>query len=60
VRHNGALLKRTTMRKGQQLVFRRHGLDILLGNAGAVRLRIAGHRAVPGGGIGQVRDLRVR
>jgi hypothetical protein len=59
VSHHGKLLTRTILRQGKQLVYRRHGLDIVLGNAGAVRLRINGDHAVRPGAIGQVRNLRV-
>lgn len=59
VSHAGRVIERTIMRQGQTKAFRRHGLDVVLGNAGAVRLRIDGHRAVPGGRSGQVRTLRV-
>jgi hypothetical protein len=60
VTRHGSLLKRTILRQGQQLTFRRHGLDVVLGNAGAVRLRINGHHPIRPGASGQVRNVHVR
>jgi hypothetical protein len=60
VSHRGRLIERTILRQGHQLVFRRHGLDVVLGNAGAVRLRINGRHASRPGRLGQVRVLHVR
>ena len=59
VTRSGRLVKRMIMRQGHQLTFRQHGLHVVLGNAGAVRLRVNGHHAVRGGHIGQVRIFRV-
>jgi len=59
VTRNGKLVTRTILRQGHQLAFRQHGLHVVLGNAGAVRLRINGHRAVRAGHSGQVRIFRV-
>ena len=60
VTYRGRLLTRTILRQGHQLVFRHHGLGLVLGNAGAVRLRINGHHALRPGHFGQVRNLRVK
>jgi hypothetical protein len=60
VTRHGKLLTRQILRQGHQLTFKQHGLNVVLGNAGAVRLRINGHHAVRGGHTGQVRLLRVR
>jgi hypothetical protein len=57
---HGKLLVRRILTGTQQLTFRHHGLDVVLGNAGAVRIAVndAGlHRA---GQSGQVRRLRVK
>jgi hypothetical protein len=60
VSRHGVILTRTILRAGKELTFRRHGLDVVLGNAGAVRLRINGHRATRPGRLGEVRTLRVK
>jgi hypothetical protein len=57
---SGRLLTRRILTTGQSLTYRRHGLDVVLGNAGAVRLSIDGHRTRRGGGSGEVRRFRVR
>ncbi len=59
VSRRGTVLTRTILRQGKHLVFRRHGLDVVLGNAGAVRMRISGHHAIRPGAFGQVRVFRV-
>lgn len=60
VTRNGKLLTRKIIRQGRQLSYAQHGLHVVLGNAGAVKLSVNGHKAVPGGHIGQVRVFRVR
>jgi hypothetical protein len=59
VSRRGKLVTRTIIRQGRQLTFRQHGLHVVLGNAGAVRLHINGHPAVRGGRTGQVRIIHV-
>jgi hypothetical protein len=60
VTRHGKLLTRQIMRQGHRLTFKQHGLHVVLGNAGAVKLSINGHHAVRAGHAGQVRLLRVR
>jgi len=57
---HGRILVRRILHAHERLTFRRHGLDVTLGNAGAVRVAInrAHFRRV--GSAGQVRHLRVR
>lgn len=57
---NGKLLARKILPRNRQLSFRRHGLDVVLGNAGAVRVAIDGHRAHRAGRSGQVVHFTVR
>jgi cytoskeleton protein RodZ len=56
----GHLIVRTIMHHGQHLTFRHHGLDVVLGNAGGVKISVNGHRAHRAGRSGQVRTFRVR
>jgi cytoskeleton protein RodZ len=56
---SGHLLIRRILHHGQHLAYRRHGLDVVIGNAGAVRLSVGGHRAHLAGRPGQVRRLHV-
>jgi hypothetical protein len=56
---NGQLLTRRILHGGQHLAFRRHGLDVVLGNAGGVRVSIDGRRAHVAGRSGQVRTFHV-
>jgi cytoskeleton protein RodZ len=56
----GHLIVRTILAHGQHLTFRHHGLDVVLGNAGGVKISIDGHRAHRAGRSGQVRIFGVR
>jgi hypothetical protein len=56
---NNHLLLRRILHHGQRLDYRRHGLQVVLGDAGAVRLSINGHRAHRAGRPGEVVHLRV-
>jgi cytoskeleton protein RodZ len=56
----GHLIVRTIMHGGQHLAFRHHGLEVVLGNAGGVKISINGHRPQRAGRSGQVRIFRVR
>lgn len=56
----GHLVVRTILHRGQHLTFRHHGLDVVLGNAGGVKISIDGHAARRAGRSGQVRVFRVR
>jgi hypothetical protein len=57
---DGAALEAATRQPGESLVYRaRHRLELRLGNAGGVELRVNGE-AVPTGGPGDVVDLAVR
>jgi hypothetical protein len=56
----GQLLTRQILHGGQRVVFRRHGLDVVLGNAGGVRISVDGRRAHLAGRSGQVRTFHVR
>jgi Domain of unknown function (DUF4115) len=56
---NGQLLARRILHGGQHVVFRRHGLDVVLGNAGGVRISVDGRRAHLAGRSGQVRSFHV-
>jgi hypothetical protein len=47
------------MHHDQRLAFRQHGLRVTLGNAGAVRLAVAGHRSRVAGRPGEVRHFQV-
>jgi cytoskeleton protein RodZ len=55
----GDLIVRKILQPGQHLAFRHHGLRVVLGNAGGVRISIDGHRAHRAGRPGQVRSFRV-
>jgi len=59
ITRHGHLLVRRILHPGQRLTFRHHGLDVRLGNAGAVRISVDGHHARRAGRPGQVRSLRV-
>jgi hypothetical protein len=56
---NDHLLLRRILRHGQHLSYRQHGLRVVLGDAGAVRMSIAGHAAHRAGRPGQVLHFRV-
>jgi hypothetical protein len=60
VERDGALLVRTILHGHQRMTFRHHGLDVVLGNAGAVRIARDGHPAVRAGRSGQVLRFRVQ
>jgi hypothetical protein len=53
------VLERRILRAGQRQVFRKHGLDVVLGNAGAVRIKLNGHRGHRAGSSGEVRRFIV-
>jgi hypothetical protein len=57
---SGKILVRRIAHRGDLIAFRRHGLDVTLGNAGAVRLVLDGHQAHRAGALGQVRRFTVR
>lgn len=57
---NGKVLVERIMQPGQLIAFRRHGLEVTLGNAGGVRVALNGHHAHRGGGSGEVRSFHVR
>jgi hypothetical protein len=57
---HGRLIVRRILHGHQQMVFRKHGLDVVLGNAGAVRIAVNGHHTRRAGGSGQVLRFRVR
>jgi hypothetical protein len=56
---NNHLLVSRLLHHDQRLAFRQHGLRVTLGNAGAVRLTVGGHRARMAGRAGQVRHFQV-
>jgi hypothetical protein len=56
---NNHLLIGRVLHHDQRLAFRQHGLRVTLGNAGAVRLTVRGHRAKVAGRPGEVRHFRV-
>jgi Domain of unknown function (DUF4115) len=56
----GHLVVRRILHDGQHLAFRHHGLEVVLGNAGGVRVSIDGHHAHRAGRSGQVRTFTVR
>jgi Domain of unknown function (DUF4115) len=56
---NNHLLVQRILHHGQRLAYHQHGLRVVLGNAGAVRLRIAGHSSHVAGRLGEVRHFRV-
>jgi hypothetical protein len=56
----GHLLVRRILHGHQHLAFRRHGLDVVLGNAGGVRIAIDGHHAHRAGRSGEVLRFGVR
>jgi Domain of unknown function (DUF4115) len=58
-RKNGRLLVRRILHGHQHLTFRRHGLHVVLGNAGGVRIAVNGHHAHRAGRSGQVRRFHV-
>jgi hypothetical protein len=57
---NGHLVMRRILHDGQHVAFRHHGLDVVLGNAGGVRISIDGRRAHLAGRSGEVRSFSVR
>jgi len=60
VSRHGHVLTRRILHRGQRVVVRRGGLDVVLGNAGAVRISTHGHASRRPGPTGQVRTLHVR
>lgn len=56
---DGHVLVQRIIRGHQQIAFRRHGLAVVLGNAGAVRVAIHGHPGRRAGRSGQVVRFRV-
>lgn len=56
---HGKLLVRRILHGHQHLAFRQHGLRVVLGNAGGVRIAINGHHAHRAGRSGQVLRFRV-
>jgi hypothetical protein len=56
---NNHLLVSRVLHHDQRLAFRQHGLRVTLGNAGAVRLAVAGHAGRVAGRPGQVRHFQV-
>lgn len=56
----GHLLIRRILRGHQHVTFSQHGLHVVLGNAGAVRIAVDGHPAHRAGRVGQVRRFKVR
>jgi hypothetical protein len=56
---NNHLLISRVLHHDQRLAFRQHGLRITLGNAGAVRVAVAGRPARVAGRPGQVRHFQV-
>ncbi len=56
---NNHLLIGRVLHHDQRLAFRQHGLRVTLGNAGAVRLTVSGHRAKVAGRPGEVLHFRV-
>jgi cytoskeleton protein RodZ len=56
---NNHVLIRTILHHGQREVYRQHGLQVVLGNAGAVRLSVAGRPAHLAGRPGEVRRFRI-
>jgi hypothetical protein len=57
---HGKVLVRRILRGRQHLTFRRHGLDVVIGNAGAVRVAVDSARFHRAGSLGQVRHFRLR
>jgi cytoskeleton protein RodZ len=60
VSRHGRLIEQTILHHGQRQVFRRHGLDVVLGDAGAVTMSVNGHGAHRAGSSGEVRRFSVR
>jgi Domain of unknown function (DUF4115) len=56
---DGHLLVRRILHGHQHLAFRQHGLDVVLGNAGGVRIAVDGHHAHRAGESGQVLHFAV-
>jgi hypothetical protein len=56
---NDHLLIRRILHHGQQLTYHQHGLRVVLGDAGAVRMSIAGRPAHRAGSPGEVLHFRV-
>src|ERR1700689_1730913 len=56
---HGRLLVRRILHHGDHVAFRRHGLDVVLGNAGGVKIAINGHPPHRAGRSGQVQVLRI-
>jgi hypothetical protein len=56
---NDHLLVQRILRHGQHLAYRQHGLRVVLGDAGAVRMSVAGRPARRAGSPGEVLHFRV-
>lgn len=56
---HGHVLVRRILHHGQHVDVRGHGFDVVLGNAGGVRISIHGRPAHRAGRSGQVRQFRV-
>jgi hypothetical protein len=56
---NNHVLLRQIVHHDKRLVYRQHGLQVVLGNAGAVRVSVAGHHPHLAGRPGEVRRFRV-
>jgi hypothetical protein len=57
--HSGRLLTQRILHRGDHVAFRHHGLRVVLGNAGGVRISIDGARPRVAGASGQVRRFPV-
>jgi hypothetical protein len=57
--HGGKLLVRRILHRGEHVAFRHHGLHVVLGNAGGVRISIDGQRPRLAGASGAVRRFPV-
>jgi hypothetical protein len=57
---HGRLLVRRILQGHQHLAFRHHGLRVVLGNAGGVKVAINGRHLRRAGDAGQVRTFRVK
>jgi hypothetical protein len=59
-RRDGRVVLQRVIHGRHRLTYDRHGLSVVLGNAGAVRVAVDGHRAHRAGRSGQVVHLHVR
>jgi uncharacterized protein DUF4115 len=57
--HRGRLLVRRILHRHDHLSFRHHGLHVVLGNAGGVRISVDGDQASLAGASGQVRRFHI-